>query len=740
MTVDVSSSGGGGSSDAGNGGTSSYSTTSDTVTVSGENGLWTGITYTDQLQFSNANPVLTSNNGYDEITTRSTLRNSTRNYSILVEIERTSSGGFNSKEVTIRENTPNVQRTTTRSLTDRAARQFFNSSAYTGANVLAPSSYVSPSSQFNRTLYDITELDDSSVEVLFSDVYGRTDATLRDRSLIVSAQPDPTGDDDTEYVELNFMTAVDTTDWTLVAENGATTTLSSGTTEGSIYLVNDTSAFDSEYSSISSGQISQLDTTLDDGGENLSLVDADGDIRDELAYSNDGTDAPQTSRGWTVNNVAEGDVTNRSQAQYFYTDSDTAADWGITTPANVLGGFQSTTVTDLLPQTTNQNQSFTFTFDQDVSGSETVTINLDNPQQQSPRQVDYGGNGGATAGSVNNFNTNSGTASIEWQAPSGGVSSGTTVRVWASGIQTGPTGQQMNPYEVTITRDDTGESTTPTFEVGTNTGSSDLQALSVSDLAADTNSQTQTIQFEPSTDLPSGEVVSISLADAESATPEITYGNSSANVNTGGGSAQFQDQTATNRSIRYVAPQSGVTAGTTIEIEVTQVYTEDLSNAPYSVAFSRGDAGTASTTFGTSQAQNTNAVTGTEGTTSGSGNSVIEFDLENTDSSRVVTITDISVDSTDTTSPSASSVDTEDNSNEFAGAGGSLDQPITIGGATESLDNNATIDPNTQETFTLGEFRDGPGNGNRIGMIGQQATITLTFSDGSTRQYNINVQ
>jgi len=269
--------------------------------------------------------------------------------------------------------------------------------------------------------------------------------------------------------------------------------------------------------------------------------------------------------------------------------------------SGATGGFQDVGAVNLLPSTMGQNQSFTFTPDADIPGDTDVTITLDDPQQVSPRQVDYQGSAGTTIGSVPNKNKNADTATVTWRAPSGGVSAGQQVRVWVNSIKTGSDAQQTDPYDVTFTRADSGATATAAFSVGQNTGGSELTNLAADDLDANTNSQTQTIQFEPTTPVPAGEEISISLVDPQSS-GDVNYqgsiGNSNVNINVA--DASYTDQNSDNASIRLRADSSGIAANTLVEIDVSGVNTGTMDAAPYEVGFSRGDAGTASTTFGES--------------------------------------------------------------------------------------------------------------------------------------------
>jgi len=126
---------------------------------------------------------------------------------------------------------------------------------------------------------------------------------------------------------------------------------------------------------------------------------------------------------------------------------------------------------------------------------------------------------------------------------------------------------------------------------------------------------------------------------------------------------------------------------------------------------------------------------GSEGTVSGTGNSGITFTMENVESGDT-TVTEVAVDDT-------SSADYVENDGgiTFRTEGGDTlyADRLNIGAATESLDNTLDIDTGEEVTLELGQFRDGAGNRGRVGMGGEDVTITFVFSDDSEDQYVVSI-
>jgi hypothetical protein len=276
------------------------------------------------------------------------------------------------------------------------------------------------------------------------------------------------------------------------------------------------------------------------------------------------------------------------------TDDDGATDTATQqVTVSAPGGFQRTSATALLPDTGQQRQTFTFTPDTEIPSGTQVEITLDDPQQQSPLQVDYQGGPNANVSLSNsNSGTNGDTAFITI-TPSSNVAAGETVAVWTDTVTTGGDGQ----YDVTVTRGDTGVSTTAAFEVGRNVGDAEIRNFEATDLQADTSSQQQTFTFTLDSDLAGGERINLGLTPAEGGSDVSYQGLGSVNVSAS--NTNF-NKNAGRVWVLIEAPSGGLSAGTGVEV-VVNADTGQLSGAPYEVGITRGDAGTTSTTFGVSE-------------------------------------------------------------------------------------------------------------------------------------------
>mgnify|MGYP000144453400 CR=1 FL=1 len=257
------------------------------------------------------------------------------------------------------------------------------------------------------------------------------------------------------------------------------------------------------------------------------------------------------------------------------------------------GGFARTSATALLPDTDQQRQTFTFTPNTEIPSGTQVELTLNDPQQQSPLQVDYQGGANANVSLSNsNSDTNGDTAFITI-TPSSTVAAGETVRVWTDAVTTDGDGQ----YDVTVTRGDTGVTTTTSFEVGRNVGGAEIRNFEATDLQADTSSQQQTFTFTLDSDLAGGERVNVGLSPAEGGSDVSYQGLNSVNVSTA--NTNF-NKNAGRVWVLIEAPSGGLSAGTGVEV-VVNANTDQLAGAPYEIGITRGDAGTTSTTFGTGQ-------------------------------------------------------------------------------------------------------------------------------------------
>jgi hypothetical protein len=410
-------------------------------------------------------------------------------------------------------------------------------------------------------------------------------------------------------------------------------------------------------------------------------------------------------------------------------------------------GFSKATATSILPNVSGQNQSFIFSPQgSSIQSGTRVSIDVSDAQQASPLKVDYQGNAGANISTSNaGVNTVNGVKFVNITAGEE-ITTGETVRVWTSTVSTGPASNQNPSYSVDITRGDNGDSATTTFDVNANSGESELTNLKVSDLTPDTNNQEQTFVFEPTTDLPAKEVVSIDLSDAQNTGADVDYNNPgsiSANVSTS--SLAFRDRTSDNASIR-VKTQNAISAGTPVKITISAVDTSGMSNAGYDIGFSRGDADTASSTFGKTMSGQVSY--NSDGTTLASDNGGVEFSFSNGGSTDV-TITDISVDTdnnnvnyvwegnsgTGAQNREVFLDGTNDDGYLETGESESTGDAYSIGN-TAALDDELTVNGGNSATVTVYEFiKQFTGSGaNDRDVSGNQITVVLTFDDGSTKE------
>jgi hypothetical protein len=118
------------------------------------------------------------------------------------------------------------------------------------------------------------------------------------------------------------------------------------------------------------------------------------------------------------------------------------------------------------------------------------------------------------------------------------------------------------------------------------------------------------------------------------------------------------------------------------------------------------------------------------GEATGQDDSMVQFVMRNTGSEDVA-VTDISVD--DTSSAATSVQGSGGNPAVTTNRTGEVTTTIDIGGDAKPFDPDATIPRGSGTEFTVGQFR----SGGRIDMTGETITITLTFADGTTREYTI---
>lgn len=403
---------------------------------------------------------------------------------------------------------------------------------------------------------------------------------LVDTSKVISAfEPNTNDDTKYEFVRLYFATAVDTTGWTLSDDEGSSqvTDLPAETLDGEVYFARDGAAFAEKWG-LDKSRVYNMSTQLNNNGEPLWLNDSRGTVVDQVGY---GGESPAGFDG-SVSQPSQGQVANRTfvGGSYPYQDTNSDSDWALEGESDFFdtvasGGFNSQSVSDLVPSTSGQRQTFTFEPDQTIEGGTQVTINLTEAQQASPRQVDYRGSVASVSDGTATLNKKSAdVAFLNWTAPSSDVAGGTTVRIVVEGVKTGPESNQNDPYSVDVTREDSGETTTGVFEVGRNTGGAELRNVAVTDLQENNSSQSQELVFEPTTDLDAGQSISIDLSQAAGAN-DVDYTGASATVNASTSDLSFTDQTTDNASIRYTAPSGGLSADTPVKITVSGVSVGD---------------------------------------------------------------------------------------------------------------------------------------------------------------------
>ncbi|QCC51240.1 beta strand repeat-containing protein [Halapricum salinum] len=268
------------------------------------------------------------------------------------------------------------------------------------------------------------------------------------------------------------------------------------------------------------------------------------------------------------------------------------------------GGFEFVRATSMPAYGVSQEQNVTLVPSSDIPASESVYVNLSDPQQTGPTQVDYNGpnavlvrdgGGAATIGNTNTWNNeDNAIVRVDFSA---NLTAGTPIELRLTGIGVGKPGVQTDPYDVVINRTDAA-STNASFVVAPDAGTSRLSSVSATNLTADSSGQAQTVSFTPQTRLPAGEVVVVELSDPQSA---VDYSNAGRSFASGSdvttGSLSFEQQTVTNTTLVYTAPSGGVSAGDTVAIDLTSVSTASGSTGSYTVAFSRGDADVRGATY-----------------------------------------------------------------------------------------------------------------------------------------------
>ncbi|PSQ29587.1 hypothetical protein BRD06_02540 [Halobacteriales archaeon QS_9_67_15] len=422
--------------------------------------------------------------------------------------------------------------------------------------------------------------------------------TVKPRVMITAAEPDPEKlpDSDGEFVQLEVPTGVDTSGWVLTDTESGETRQTISNVDGTVYFARNPSAFADQWDGVDASDVEPLNIGfMNNGGDSVELRDDSGTVVDRFAYKGPTFDDGST---FTFNSGTPRQVAYRTQSGGNYVDTDSESDWdeegecaffGGGNGCSLSGAFESAGTTALLPDIGQQRQTFTFTPDTQIPSGTQIEINLDDPQQQSPLQVDYQGNVNTNVSTGNtNSNTNGDTAFLTI-TPNRDIAAGETVRVWTDKVRTGSDGQ----YDVTFTRGDSGVSTTTTFDVGRDTGDAEIRNFEATNLVPDTSSQQQTFTFTLDSDLDGGERINIGLSPAESPDDVSYQGISSVNVSTGNTNFNKNNGRAW---VLIEAPSSGLSAGTGVEV-VVNANTDQMTGSPYEVGITRGDADTTSTMF-----------------------------------------------------------------------------------------------------------------------------------------------
>jgi hypothetical protein len=253
------------------------------------------------------------------------------------------------------------------------------------------------------------------------------------------------------------------------------------------------------------------------------------------------------------------------------------------------GGFSSLRATSMPPYSSLQRQNITLVPSSDVPATETISINLTDAYQLSPLQVNYGGNANLVRGASNisskdKNSPSTGRLFVNLTVGSSGLAAGTPVELRLTDIKVGAPSTQTDPYDVTFDRSDTTETGSTTFGIAYEDGLSGLSSTSATDLQSG-QSQTQTLSFRVDTDLAGNEQVLLELSDPQSV---VVY--SSPTVASGDGRIVDENINTDNATAVYAAPSGGLTAGSTVQIDVdADTEPESSSEGTYTVGFSRED-------------------------------------------------------------------------------------------------------------------------------------------------------
>jgi hypothetical protein len=350
---------------AGQGGESTYTPAASTELLTDENGVWRAINRTDQIIFGGGYPVIDPAISDEYVLTEFTIVNASERYSVEMEAFRTTGNSYSGSVSIYRFETDNEQ---TLSLTPAAARAVLEVDQYNATDILNRDSYTSTDSTFVAYQRQIARMDSSRTEVIVSDQDGRVNMTLQGEALFSAIEPDPsTANDADEFVQLYFENETNTGGW-MFADDDSTVSLPADRLQGVYYFTKDKATFESNHPSVPTARVYEMTLGLADAGEALTLRDAQGDLRDEVAYG-----GQQTRNGWSLT-LGTDEVGNRTtHADGVYVDTDSAADWNVETP----GGYSVTIDGASSPGGNDIDVTFTVSTDDTNAQVEVQSLNSD---------------------------------------------------------------------------------------------------------------------------------------------------------------------------------------------------------------------------------------------------------------------------------------------------------------------------------------------------------------------------
>ncbi|WP_254840443.1 hypothetical protein [Natronomonas marina] len=319
----------------GTGSETDYSSDEDTQTVSVRNGKWNGLTAVDEIILSGGESIFeTGDNTRERFEYSVTFRNTETGGNYTVRYVYTKQPGNSPTEKVVFNPQDNNENTLVGVPYDGTFENITDSTRpYGGVDLLDATTYdYNDGADVSDAIAAVKALESENTEVITSEIRGRTDVTIREEALVTAVQPDPSGDDDLTFVRLHFETATDTTGWQLRDDEGESTILPSATLSGDVYFAVDETAFEDERG-LDDDTVYALDTTVEDDGDALELVDSQGRLRDEMAYNGETT----TKGAWGIDAIDEGTVAVRNQSNTDYYDNDTQGDWKRVDQSNFFG-------------------------------------------------------------------------------------------------------------------------------------------------------------------------------------------------------------------------------------------------------------------------------------------------------------------------------------------------------------------------------------------------------------------